>query len=114
MDHSAARRVLVTAYLEQLGHRRIGVVVGTGEGGRAASGEHYAAIERHAAKLRDIDAVRAAVRLLIEDGATAIVAASDLAAAAALRECRALQLAVPQQMSRRGFGRRDLARCADP
>lgn len=108
---------LVNAYLEQLGHRRIGVVGAQreeGAGGCAPSDEHPARIEQHAVKLRDIDAVRSAVRLLIEKEATAIVAASDLAAAAALRECRALQLVIPQRISVLGWGDSDLARCLDP
>lgn len=108
---------LANAYLEQLGHRRIGVVVAQreeGARGHASSAQHPATIEQHAVKLEDTDAVRAAVRLLIENEATAIVAASDLVAAAALRECRALQLAVPQQMSVVGWGDSDLARCLDP
>ena len=58
--------------------------------------------------------MRAAARLLIQNAATAIVAASDLAAAAALRECRALKLAVPQQVSVVGWGDSELARCLDP
>jgi DNA-binding LacI/PurR family transcriptional regulator len=108
---------LVNVYLEQLGHRRIGVIRAQREEGaseQASSDEHSATIEQYAVKLQDTDAVRAAVRLLIENEATAIVAASDLAAAAALRECRALRLEVPQRISVVGWGDSDLARCLDP
>jgi LacI family transcriptional regulator len=71
-------------------------------------------IEHQVDSLSEPDAVRAAVRRLIENGATAIVACSDLAAAAALRECRALGLGVPGQISVIGWGDSPIAHCLDP
>ena len=76
--------------------------------------ENATMIEHQVDSLDDTDAVRAAVRRLIENAATAIVASSDVAAAAALRECRALGLAVPRQISVIGCGDSALARCLDP
>ena len=61
-----------------------------------------------------VDAVRAAIRRLIENAVTAIVALSDVAAAAALRECRALGVDVPGRISVMGCGDTALARCLDP
>jgi LacI family transcriptional regulator len=71
-------------------------------------------IEHQVDSFGDTDAVRAAVRRLIENGATAIVASSDVAAAAALRECRVLGVDVPRQISVIGCGDSALARCLDP
>jgi LacI family transcriptional regulator len=76
--------------------------------------ENATMIEHQVESLDDTDTVRAAVRRLTENAATAIVASSDTAAAAALRECRALGLAVPQQVSVIGCGDSALARCLDP
>ncbi len=108
---------LACAYLQQLGHARIGVIRGRREEGAGPlmpALEHVATIEQQVETLYDTDGVRSAARLLIRSGITAIVAASDLAAAAALRECRALKLAVPGQVSVVGWGDSELARCLDP
>ncbi len=108
---------LACAYLRQLGHRHIGIIgrrQGEGADRRAPSGEGAMMVERQIDSLSDTDAVRAAVRGLIENGATAIVASSDVAAAAALRECRALGLDVPRQFSVIGCGDSAMARCLDP
>ena len=108
---------LACAYLQQLGHRRVGIIGRRrGEGARSArviAGK--ATMHRTSAdSLDDAVAVRTAVQQLIENAATAIVASSDVAAAAALRECRALGLAVPRQISVTGCGDTPVARCLDP
>jgi LacI family transcriptional regulator len=108
---------LVQAYLRQIGHRRIGVVTGSWEeGGNRQALPHgeSTSIEQRVDQLHDTDAVRAAVALLLQSEVTAIVAASDAAAAAALRECRARNRAVPQHVSIVGWGDTGLARCLSP
>jgi LacI family transcriptional regulator len=108
---------LACAYLQQLGHRHIGIIVrrpGEGADQRPPLGENATMIEHRADSLDDTEAVRAAVRRFIENAATAIVASSDVAAAAALRECRALDLDVPRQISVIGCGDSAIARCLDP
>jgi LacI family transcriptional regulator len=108
---------LACAYLQQLGHRHIGIIGrrrGEGAEQPASLQENATMIEHQVDSLDDTDAVRAAVRRLIENAATAIVASSDVAAAAALRECRASGLAVPRQISVIGCGDSALARCLDP
>ena len=108
---------LACAYLQQLGHRHMGIIgrrQGEGAEQRAPRGENATTIEHQVDSLDDTEAVRAAVRRLIENAATAIVASSDVAAAAALRECRALDLDVPRQISVIGCGDTAIARCLDP
>jgi DNA-binding LacI/PurR family transcriptional regulator len=108
---------LACAYLQQLGHRRVGIIGRRrGQGAdQAASLQEYATMLEHQVdSLDDTDAVRAAVRRLIENAATAIVTSSDVAAAAALRECRVLGVDVPRQISVIGCGDTALARCLDP
>lgn len=108
---------LACAYLQRLGHGRIGLIGPRCEadaGGPPFAPENVTTIEQRVPTLYDADAMRAGARLLIRNAATAIVAASDLAAAAALRECRALRVAVPQQVSVVGWGDSELARCLDP
>jgi DNA-binding LacI/PurR family transcriptional regulator len=105
---------LAYAYLQQLGHRRIGVIGGHPDEGAADAALDIATINHPMDNLEDLDAARAGARRLIEKAATAIVARSDTAAAAALLECRVLGLAVPQQMSVVGWGDTALARCLDP
>ncbi|HEV7413563.1 MAG TPA: LacI family DNA-binding transcriptional regulator [Casimicrobiaceae bacterium] len=108
---------LACAYLQQLGHRHIGIIGRRGgDGGDlpASLQENAMMIEHKVDALDDMDAVRAAVRRHIENAATAIVASSDVAAAAALRECRALGLTAPRQISVIGWGDSALARCLDP
>ena len=108
---------LACAYLQQLGHARIGVIrrrSAEGAGQLAPTLEDVGTIEQRVETLYDTDAVRSAARLLIRGDVTAIVAACDLAAAAALRECRALELVVPEQVSVVGWGDSELARCLDP
>jgi DNA-binding LacI/PurR family transcriptional regulator len=108
---------LACAYLQQLGHRRIGVIgprLGKGADQHLALQAGATTIEEQVDGHQDIGAVRAAVRRLVQNAATAIVTLSDVAAAAALRECRALGLAVPQEISVIGYGDSALSRCLDP
>lgn len=107
---------LVRRYLQQMGHRRIGVISEATQGARPElPGPDKAAVLRHrAASLLDVDAVRTTVRTLLTGGVTALVCASDIAAAAGLRECAALELTVPQRVSIVGWGNTGLARCLRP
>ncbi len=108
---------LACAYLQQLGHGRIGVIAGRREEGAgqvAPTLKHIMTIEQRVETPYDTDAVRSAARALMRGEVTAIVVASDVAAAAVLRECRALKLAVPRQVSVVGWGDSELARCLDP
>lgn len=108
---------LACAYLEQLGHVRIGILgLRRDEGAdqRAPSQEGATITAEQVDRFDDGDTVRAAIRRLVENAVTAIVALSDLAAASALRECRTLGIAVPDQISLIGWGDTPLARCLDP
>lgn len=107
---------LACAYLQQLGHGHIGILGlrrDEGPDQRAASQEATILAEQ-VDRYDDADAVRAAIRRLIENEVTAIVALSDLAAATALRECRTLGISVPDQISVIGWGDTPLARYLDP
>lgn len=108
---------LAERYLADIGHLRIGIIRESGEGTetpRAPGHREPAIIERQVGRLHDVGMVRAAVRTLLQGGVTAVVAAGDLAAAAALRECRALDLPVPEGVSIVGWGDTALARCLCP
>ena len=108
---------LALQYLRQLGHRQIGAISparGYGIGASIEALGDIALIARQVDALQDPDLVRPAVRALVDNEVTAIVAGSDAAAAAALRECRALDLVVPQAISIIGWGDTGLARCCEP
>lgn len=108
---------LARAYLQQLGHEHIGIVrlrQDEGADQRASSQEESGIMAEQVDRFDDAVAVRAAVRRLIENAVTAIVTLSDVAAAAALRECRARGIGVPGQISVLGWGDTALARCIDP
>lgn len=108
---------LARAYLEQLGHAHIGILGLRRDKGvdqRTPAQQDGRLMAEEIDRLDDADGVRAAVRRVIENAVTAIVALSDIAAAAALRECRALGIAVPGQISVVGWGDTSLARCTDP
>jgi DNA-binding LacI/PurR family transcriptional regulator len=107
---------LARAYLQQLGHVHVGnLAPRRDEDADPRTGSQDAAIAAEQVdRLDAADAVRAGVRRLIESGMTAIVTLSDIAAAAALRECRATGIAVPEQLSVIGWGDTALARCIDP
>jgi LacI family transcriptional regulator len=108
---------LARVYLQQLGHAHIGILgLCRDEGAeqRTSSPEGTTTVAEQVDRLDDADAVRAAVRRMIKNRVTAIVALSDAAAAAALRECRTLGIGVPDQISVIGWGDTGLARCIDP
>ncbi len=108
---------LAWAYLQQLGHTRIGILgLRRDESAepRTPSREDATIMDERVDRFDEVDAVRAAIRRLIENAVTAIVALSDVAAAAALRECRALGVDVPGRISVMGWGDTPLARCLDP
>jgi LacI family transcriptional regulator len=108
---------LARAYLQQLGHTQAGILGlrwDEGADQQTSSQEAATITAEQVDRLDDADAVRAAVRRLIENAVTAIVTLSDIAAAAALRECRTLGVAVPGQISVIGWGDTALARCVDP
>jgi len=107
---------LARAYLQQLGHVHVGIVAPRrvdDADERTVSQDATIAAEQ-VDRLDDADAVRAGVRRLIAGGVTAVVTLSDVAAAAVLRECRAVGIAVPEQLSVIGWGDTALARCLDP
>ena len=107
---------LAVAYLEQLGHRRIGLLAGSGMGAMVLSQPETVAesIVYAVGPPDGSDAVRAGVEELVACGTTAIIAGTDSAAAVAIHECRALSLAVPGQQSIIGWGDTGLARSLDP
>jgi DNA-binding LacI/PurR family transcriptional regulator len=108
---------LARAYLAQLGHAHVGILrLRRDEGADQQTASQAAATGTtgQVDRLDDADAVRAGVRRLIESAVTAIVTLSDVAAVAALRECRALGITVPGQISVIGWGDTALARCVDP
>jgi DNA-binding LacI/PurR family transcriptional regulator len=108
---------LALDYLAQLGHWQVGVVrqpYGVSGEWRIRARPGMTIVERQLEHFHDIGAIRSAVRILIEEGTTAVVLLADIAAAAALCECRALDLAVPGQISVIGWGDSALARCLAP
>src|SRR6185295_10472651 len=107
---------LARAYLQQLRHVHVGIVAPRrvdDADERTVSQDATIAAEQ-VDRIDDADAVRAGVRRLIAGGVTAVVTLSDVAAAAVLRECRAVGIAVPEQLSVIGWGDTALARCVDP
>lgn len=108
---------LARAYLQQFGHTRIGTL-GLRRDERAEprtpSREDLTIMAEQVDRFDEVDAIRAAIRRLIENAVTAMVALSDVAAAAALRECRAQGIDVPGRVSVMGWGDTPLARCLDP
>lgn len=113
--------ILGCRYLLTLGHGRFGVVAAPGAGIREAvrgvlAGAGATLVETDAvAHGADLDGAQAAVGLLLDGGqATALLCGSDLLAMAALRECRARGVSVPDEVSLLGFGDSLLARCSAP
>ena len=108
---------LARAYLRQLGHARIGVLGLRRNGGDAqppSLEDGASLVGEQVDQFDDVESVRAAVRRLIEKDVTGIVALSDVAAAAAVRECYALEIPVPGRISVVGWGDTALARCVHP
>ena len=113
--------ILGSRYLLSLGHGRFGMVATPGSGTREAvravlAGAGATLLETDAvAHGADLDGAQAAVGRLLDSGrATAILCQSDLLAMAALRECRARSVSVPDEVSLVGFGDSPLARCSAP
>ncbi len=108
---------LACRYLQQLGHSRIGAIGrggAAGDEGASSTRDGVAVVAHLGGALHDSEPVRAAVRTLIDARTTAIVACSDVAAAAVVRECRAQSRAVPDRMSVIGWGDTELARNIEP
>jgi len=108
-------------YLLTLGHERFGVVAAGGAGIGDAVSEVLAGTEARLLETEsiangvDLDGAQAAVSGLLDGGeATAILCGNDLLAMAALRECRARGVSVPDEVSVVGFGDSPLARCSAP
>lgn len=108
-------------YLLSLGHGHFGVVATPGAGIREAVRESLAGTRATLLETdpvtngADLDGAQAAVAGLLDGGeATAILCGNDLMAMAALRECRARGIPVPDRVSVVGFGDSLLARCSAP
>lgn len=121
-DRTAMR--LTVDHLVSLGHRRIGLAVGPERYTpviRKLAGFH-AALEAHGLDaesrvvhtLFTLEGGRAAALALLEQGATAIVCASDLMAFGAIRACNARRLSVPRDVSVVGYDDSALAAFAGP
>lgn len=125
-NHLAMRRV--TEHLIELGHRRFGILSGPPDthklsatrlaGVRDALVEHglHLGTEQIIATPYEPDAVRAAVRTLLGQARppTALICNNDFIAAAAVAECRELNVAIPDALSVTGFGDWELARLISP
>ena len=111
-------RSLIEAYLAGCGHLRIGVIDGPAKAMEPVSGaavpNEPAIATRQVEHIHDVTAIGVAVRELLDQGTTALCLPDDLAAAAALKACRAIGLAVPGAVSIVGWGDTALARCLTP
>jgi LacI family transcriptional regulator len=113
IDHRAAARDM-TRYLINLGHRRIGFIGGPRDistSGQREAGFRAALAEVDLQPGVQVDAdftyaggLQAARRILVDHAPTAIFAANDQMALAALNAARALGLSVPAQVTVVGFG----------
>jgi len=112
-------------HLHQLGHRRIGMLLGPAD--HVPSQRKLAGAQRVLAELGDpldedlvvrglytLESGQAGATRLIAAGATAIVCASDLLALGAVRAARRAGLRVPQQISVVGFDDSALMSCTEP
>ncbi|HKW79385.1 MAG TPA: LacI family DNA-binding transcriptional regulator [Casimicrobiaceae bacterium] len=114
----ARGRALILAYLAEYGHRRIGVirpgdarppVIDTDD-----DETNPAIVVRQLENPHDVATIRIAIEELVDQETTAFCLGDDLAAAAALKACRAIGLAVPGDVSIVGWGDSALARCVTP
>jgi len=122
-DESAAEQAY--AHLVQLGHERIGLLLGPVEhipSQRKATGAQRAA-HRTGVAIRDelvahahysLETGQAAATRLVTAGATAIVCASDLMALGAVRAVRRAGLRVPEDVSVIGYDDSALMNSVDP
>ena len=114
----ARGRALIRAYLAEYGHLRIGVISQAAEAEpagivRATAGSPVI-VARQVENPHELATIRTAVEEMLDQGTTAFCLSDDLAAAAALKACRALGLAVPGDVSIVGWGDTALARCLTP
>ncbi|MFE6995921.1 LacI family DNA-binding transcriptional regulator [Microbacterium sp. NPDC057659] len=122
-DVAAAEQAVL--HVHQLGHRRIGLVLGPADhlpSQRKAAGAR-AALERLGGNLDEgliarglysLESGQAGAARLIAAGATAIVCASDPLALGAVRAARRAGLRVPQDISVVGFDDSALMGCTEP
>jgi alanine racemase len=121
VDDAAATQLAVE-HLSALGHRTLGLAVGPERYTpviRKTAG-FVSAIERAGLQgvvettLFTIEGGAAAARRLLDQGATAIICASDVMALGAIRACRSLGLEVPSDVSVVGFDDSAVAASAGP
>ena len=114
----ARGRALIQAYLAEYGHLRIGVISGPAEAEPAGIAPAIAGspiiVARQVEKPHEVTTIRTALEEMVDQGTTAVCLSDDLAAAAALKACRAIGLAVPGDVSIVGWGDTALARCLTP
>ena len=117
-DHDAMR--LAVGHLSELGHERIGLAAGPAhyipvirkvEGFAAAVGGGRPLIEH---SLFTIEGGRAAAGALLDQGATAIVCASDLMALGAIQAARSRGRKVPRDLSIVGYDDSPMMAFTDP
>jgi DNA-binding LacI/PurR family transcriptional regulator len=117
---------LAVRHLVELGHTRIGLAVGPARfvpvirkvhGFRAAMAALLGATEVEdlvATSVFSVEGGATAARSLVEAGATALVCGSDLMALGAIRQARAMGLAVPRDLSVVGYDDSPLMMFTDP
>lgn len=122
-DADAAQQAIL--HLHQLGHRRIGMVLGPVDHipSQRKLGAAQALLEKLGDPLRDdmivrglysLESGQAGATRLFAAGATAVVCASDPLALGAVRAARRAGLRVPQDVSVIGFDDSALMSCTDP
>ncbi|HEX7270884.1 MAG TPA: LacI family DNA-binding transcriptional regulator [Casimicrobiaceae bacterium] len=108
--------VLGCRYLASLGHSRLAILASpnapTARAAREALGTATLLVAQVDCGRSGAEGIRAAIQTLFDrrDAPTALLCASDLQAASALRECHRRGIAVPRELSIVGFGDSELAR----
>ncbi|HTP46883.1 MAG TPA: LacI family DNA-binding transcriptional regulator [Casimicrobiaceae bacterium] len=108
--------VLGCRYLASLGHTRLAILARqnapAARAAREALGTATLLVAEADCGRSEAEGMRAAIQTLFDrhDAPTAVLCASDLQAASALRECHRRGIAVPRELSIVGFGDSDLAR----
>ncbi|MDT0158249.1 LacI family DNA-binding transcriptional regulator [Microbacterium sp. ARD32] len=123
-DDAAAGEQAIS-HLRQLGHRRIGILLGPTD--HIPSQRKLAAVRRLLDRIGDplqddmvvhglyaLESGQAGAAKLIDRGATAIVCASDPLALGAIRAARRAGLSVPEDLSVVGFDDSALMSCTEP
>ncbi len=125
-DDDVAAMDLAVNHLVELGHRRIGLAVGSDRyvpvirkmaGFRAAMERYTGRVEVDDLIVNTVYSVEggaSAANALIERGATAIVSGSDLMALGAIRQARAMGRSVPEDLSVVGYDDSALIAFTDP